>query len=437
MSEPITVYTVLPDRHTASFYYRLQVPLKTAAELGLPVLAMIDHNSADQPAMDRARAFCEADLILLYQPIGEAPIQNIKGIQGFIPSKREGQWKWPPTVVVETDDNLFNVSPLNQAYKGLGTRDMNGKELPQGQHIGVVRGGERQILWADGEKGFDLAKNRQTLGSYRTILEMVDAVQCSTPAVAECVTKEVTPRRLRTFPNLVRFNDYEQVALQDDPKQIRILWQGGSAHYEDWWPLRQQVANITRKYPEVHWIIWGVLYHWVMQEVPAERYTYIDWCPYQEYRLRLAMQGHDIALAPLTENVFNRCRSAIKFYEASPLHKPAAVLAQNSGAYRDEILDGETALLFNNPQEFEDKLSLLIEDAKLRKTLAANAKDWVSENRDAHKRVPEIVRFWEELREERKLEQPHVTDQEWDRIEAEAAEEENQNGVPDGALQTV
>ena len=136
------------------------------------------------------------------------------------------------------------------------------------------------------------------------------------------------------------------------------------------------------------------------------------------------MIGHDISLAPLSANVFNNCRSAIKFYEASVLKNPAATLAQNTGPYKDEIIDGETALLFDTPEDFETQLSLLIEDATERKRLAANAKDWVSENRDAMKRVPEVVAYWEELREEKRWEQPHPGDEQWKEIEEEAAREE-------------
>ena len=136
------------------------------------------------------------------------------------------------------------------------------------------------------------------------------------------------------------------------------------------------------------------------------------------------MIGHDISLAPLSANVFNNCRSAIKFYEASVLKKPAATLAQNTGPYKEEILDGKTGLLFETPEEFEQKLSRLIEDVAERRMLAANAKDWVSENRDAMKRVPEVVAYWEGLREEKQWEQPHPGDEQWAEIEEEAAREE-------------
>jgi glycosyltransferase involved in cell wall biosynthesis len=424
--KPLVCYTLIPPVHSASFYYRLQVPLDTAATLGLPIRSVIDHNDAGTPAEDRVRMFCEADIITLYQPIGEQVVNNLRGIKSFIPSKRNGEWKYPPTFIVETDDNLFNVSPLNQAFKNLGIRDMDGNQIPIGHHIGVVEEGERKVLWRDGEKGFSIARNRQAMASYRKVLEMADQVQCSTPAVEAAVLRETSPARTRVFPNLMRFDHYPQVAIQQETDKIKILWQGGIAHYEDWFPLREALGNITAKYPEVHWIIWGAQYPWVNELIPAHRYTYVDWCAYQEYKLRLVMMDHDISLAPLTSNVFNDCRSAIKWYEASVLRKPAATLAQNTGPYKREIIDGETALLFNDPKEFEEKLSLLIEDVKLRRTLGANAKDWVSQNRDAMKEVPKIVESWEQLREERKREQPHPTESEWAQIEAQDQAEQRE-----------
>jgi len=426
---PLKIFATIPYSHTASWYYRLEVPLHTARDLGLPVRVMIDSNEVGPSIDDRARAFSEADVVLLYQPIGEGPINNIRGLQSIIPSKRDGEWKWPPSVVLETDDNLFNVSPLNPAFGSLGIRDMNGNDIELGHHIGLSSNGEKKILFYDVSNGqpegmppdatpINLIQNRQTLASYRRILEMVDAVSCSTEPVKAAVLKEVKPRRTHVWPNLIRFGDYEQVSVVKDPKQVNILWQGGAAHYEDWFPLREALGNITKRYPQVHWTIWGAQYAWANELIPAHRYTYKAWCPYQEYRLRLAMVGHDISLAPLNDHRFNTCRSAIKFYEASVLKQDIPTLAQNSAAYAKEMIDGETGLLFNNPQEFEDKLSLLIENETERKRLGRNAKDWCHEHRDAMKEVPKMVQWWQELREERKLEQPRVGDAEWAEIEA-------------------
>jgi len=417
MAEPLVFYTYIPSNWNASFYYRLFVPYHTARDLGLPIRVHVDTDGSVDP-QQRMTAFCEADIIQLYQAVSDATLQNLRTAKRFLPSKRDGGWKYPPSVVIDTDDNLFNVNPYNVAYRGLGIRDHEGVDIPPGHMIGVMQNGEKKVLWQDGKDGFDITRNRQTIETYRQIVDMADAVTCSTPHVAACVKADAKPRRVQVFPNLVRFDHYEQVALAQDPARLNILWQGGASHYEDWYPLREALGEITRKYPHVHWTIWGQMYNWVTELIPPDRYTFKNWCPYPEYKLRLAMMNHDINLAPLNNNRFNRCRSAIKFYEGSVLKKPAATLAQATGPYKDEILPGETGLLFETPAEFVAQLSLLIEDATLRKTLASNAKDWVSDNRDAFKQVPKQFAYFEQLRELNRREMPHMPDGQWDKFEA-------------------
>jgi len=117
------------------------------------------------------------------------------------------------------------------------------------------------------------------------------------------------------------------------------------------------------------------------------------------------------------------------------LKNPAATLAQNTGPYKAEILDEQTGLLFNNAAEFEEKLARLVEDVPLRKSLASNAKQWISENRDAMKLTPGIVQAWEQLREDRKVEQPPMSEAEWAEVEAQdRAEQEAEMGATDDAV---
>lgn len=428
MSQDLNIYAFAPRDHTASYFYRLLSPIRAMADLGLPIRTFIDSDTTRVTPMDRVRGMCESDIAIMYQPVGEMALNNIRQMHSFIPTKRDGEWKYPPTVIIESDDNLFHVSPLNPAFRTLGVRDLAGREIPIGHHIGVVQNGERVVKWIDGHvcdescggcgKGINLGANRLALENYRKVLSGADAVTCSTEEVVKAYLKEAPLQRYKVFPNCIRFDDYEQVDLAPHPQEVRILWQGGHNHYEDWYPLKEAMGRLTRKYPQVHWVIWGVLYSWVMEEIPAHRYTFKDWCPYHEYKLRMAMIGHDISLAPLSKNPFNVCRSAIKFYESSALRRPAATLAQNTGPYEREIIDGQTGLLFNDPEEFESKLSLLIENELERIALAQNAKDWLTENRDIMKRAPELFAYWQTLREEKKLDQPRPSDDEYAEMEA-------------------
>lgn len=448
MPEPLTVYTFVPHRHTASHYYRIQVPCGTAIDLGLPVRVIMDSDSAAIDPEQRVRQMCESDVMLYYQPMGEHVVHNTRLAKSFVPSKRDGEWKWPPVLVVDSDDNIFNVNPHNIAFRSLGIRDPEGRDIPPGNMLGEVVEGEKRVLWHDSEctrescggtkekpceRRIDFARNRATIATYRALCDLSDAVTCTTPHVARCVENDTSARRRKVFPNLVRFDHYPQVNLRRDESKVKVLWQGGSSHHEDWWPLRESIAEATRRWPEIHWVVWGVMYPWIMDVIPADRLTFVPWCPYQEYKLRMVTMGHDINLAPLSPSRFNECRSAIKVYESAVLADPVPTLAQNFGPYRDEMVDGETAMLFNTPEEFVTKLGGLVEDAKLRQTIGANCKQWLSENRDAFKRVPEWVAFWQYLRAEQRREQPHMPDSQWADFEArmladEAKAEEEQAG---------
>lgn len=448
MRNKLKVYSFVAQNYGASSYYRVLTPLITAQEMGLPIEPIIDSNLEEINQSMRVRAFCESDVIYMHQPVGEKFVSNYGGAKSFLPSLVEGEWKYPPTLVVDSDDNLFNVNPHNPAFKQLGIRDPNGNPIPPGHTIGDVRNGKSRVLFVDGKDGFSVARNRANMDTYKTLLEMADAVTCTTDEVARTVQAEAKSQQVRVWPNLVRFGDYPQIDIAHKPGQITILWQGGGAHYEDWYPLKEALGRLTEKYSEVHWVIWGVLYHWVTELIPPDRYTFLNWCPYNEYKLRRVMFGEDISIAPLRDDRFNRCRSAIKFYEASVLKKPVATLAQNTGAYGAEILEGKTGLLWDTPEEFEIKLSRLIEDEKLRRELGENAKDWVSEHRDAYKHVPRWFDWLENLRTEIQHTQPHMPEALWDQFvkeqeeqeRREMEEEESRNGEVDTdvhALPTV
>jgi glycosyltransferase involved in cell wall biosynthesis len=124
----------------------------------------------------------------------------------------------------------------------------------------------------------------------------------------------------------------------------------------------------------------------------------LPWIHHEAYRLRRTLINADINLCPLVDNVFNRCKSAIKWYESTVSENTEATLAQNVGPYR-EIKDGETGLLFNTADEFVAKLSALIEDAQLRLRLGHAAKDWVWSNRLPKHTGPALFEFYRDLKD--------------------------------------
>ena len=104
--------------------------------------------------------------------------------------------------------------------------------------------------------------------------------------------------------------------------------------------------------------------------------TFVPFCPYPQYQQLLAQS--DIALLPLADTRFNRMKSDLKFLECAA--NGVAALA-SPVVYADTIQEGITGLIYHSPQEFGQKLELLLQDSCLREKIATEAYLWVKENR--------------------------------------------------------
>jgi glycosyltransferase involved in cell wall biosynthesis len=177
------------------------------------------------------------------------------------------------------------------------------------------------------------------------------------------------------------------------------------SHLIDWYPLRDALRTICQKYKDqITIVMYGEYFDWIADVIPASMLEYHPWQEYPAYRLKRGLLNADINLCPLANNVFNACKSAIKWYESAIFEDmPEATLAARGPVF-SEIEDGVTGLLFDTPEEFVQKLSLLIEDAELRKRLHAAAHKWVLENRTPEKTIPGLFDFYADTRARQKRE---------------------------------
>lgn len=108
--------------------------------------------------------------------------------------------------------------------------------------------------------------------------------------------------------------------------------------------------------------------------IAAKRFT--ERCPYPEYLGLLA--SCDIALLPLLDTPFNRCKSDLKFIECAA--QGVAALAAPT-VYGQSLADGKTGVLYRDPAEFMVGLQRLIQEPDLRATLTRNAHAMVRHGR--------------------------------------------------------
>lgn len=327
-----------------------------------------------------------------------------KSRKRFIELVREENPNYQPLFIIDYDDNLEYCDPHNDAFIYLGCRRPDGTPLEPGDTIFVPdpEGGDPLPLWEDGkvyQKGrFSIRENLERSEDLKEFSRTCDAITVTGEGLRRYYTEEVGCKNVYVRPNAMPLETFPDLVPEYPKEQVRILWQGGSSHYPDLYGIRGILADVIKSYPHVKFVSYGHLFKYLVSHIPADKLETYDWGPFKAHYHMLSMIGPDINLCPLADNEFNRCKSSIKFMEASAIKRPAATLAANVGPYAEDIADGKTGLLYEGPADFKEKLCRLIEDAWLRKELASNASEWVRRERDLHKVVAEWCLWLHEMR---------------------------------------
>ncbi len=108
------------------------------------------------------------------------------------------------------------------------------------------------------------------------------------------------------------------------PRRLRVGWAGAQQHAGD----LELIDGLLRARPEVEWVFMGMAPD-SATTVGAEVHPMVD---FEAYPLRLAALDLDLALVPLVDNAFNRCKSALKLMEFGALGVP--VIASDVRPYQ-------------------------------------------------------------------------------------------------------
>lgn len=156
----------------------------------------------------------------------------------------------------------------------------------------------------------------------RAIIE-ADVVTVSTSRLAERIHSLNT--NILVLPNYIDeglWNIPPRQAVVDPQMPLTIVYMGGDSHIPDFEPLVPMLLEILQTYGE------RIVYKSIgMQPVPALRaLPNVEFIPFQfmysAYAEFVQKQRYDIAIAPLADNIFNHCKSSIKYLEYSALGIP-------------------------------------------------------------------------------------------------------------------
>lgn len=204
----------------------------------------------------------------------------------------------------------------------------------------------------------------------RDFMPHADAVTVSTPELGK-VLAPLNPN-VHVLPNLINDRLWTGGQRSQDGKVV-ILFGGTPTHSQDAAMLEEVLLELYRRHPDkVAFTFMGCATE-RMAALPGVRF--IEFQPsYPDYARRLQQEPIDIAVVPLEDTVFNRCKSNIKWLEYSMCGIPGVYAALPP--YR-EVEQGRTGLLARSASDWLEALELLVREPEKRSALAQAAQQEV------------------------------------------------------------
>lgn len=346
-------------------YYRAVLPIETAKKNGMVqaeslwpanIIADILYNK------EKFMRTMDADIFLLQRVIGRQFLTKIHEV--IKSNSKNGK------LILDHDDNVFQVSPLSNHYSDYGTKETK-----------IENNGKLIYEWKDGVN-LDIKKNITRLDEIKWSLENCDMLTVTTDILADAFRPYC--QNIRVLPNCVDLNIWKPLPLKRmNPEEIRIYWSGGHSHWEDLFMVKNVLIEIAKKHKNVKIVISGWKPVGMEEDYLKSQFEFRPWSDTVAYPYTTAIADPDIAIIPLVDNEFNRCKSAIKWIEMGALKVPA--VTSMVSPYQELISLKENNGVFiekNDPSAWMKGIETLINDADLRKKIGENAYETVKDNFD-------------------------------------------------------
>jgi len=156
-------------------------------------------------------------------------------------------------------------------------------------------------------------------------------------------------------------------------------YMGSESHMPDVLFVEPLLKNLLNKYPEkLEMHFWGI-----KPPLSIANFPNVKWFPavsyeYVDFAADFQTQSADIFIAPLIDNLFNRSKSPIKYFEYSALGVPGVYSKLET--FEQVITHGENGFLASSLQEWQEFLELLINNRELRQNIAISAQKNIMKN---------------------------------------------------------
>lgn len=152
--------------------------------------------------------------------------------------------------------------------------------------------------------------SKQLRANFEVALRIADGITVSVPMLKQLYAP--LNKNIYVNPNGIDFKIWDKVQTRPH-KGIRIGWEGAHGHTADLNLITPALEAIQKKY-NVTFVTMGA-----KPDFPSEHHEWVD---VSDYPGKLASLNLDIAVAPLVDSAYNRCKSNLRWLEFSALKVP-------------------------------------------------------------------------------------------------------------------
>lgn len=228
----------------------------------------------------------------------------------------------------------------------------------------------------------------------KRMIEIADHVVVSSEPLKESI-KEIA-KKVTVIPNAIDPAIWKVKKKKRTDGKIRIGWVGSSSHIADLHIITDVVRDILDKYPHVEMYFVGFVTgdFGGKESYKGRVFNKQGTAGYEEYPQFLADLDLDIAIAPLEDNQFNRCKTPIKWMENAMLETP--MVLSDVTPYTEVVKKG-TGYLAKGRGQWVKYLSWLIESEEKRKEIGKAAKKAVLKDFTIDKQLPKYEKLFRRL----------------------------------------
>jgi len=170
------------------------------------------------------------------------------------------------------------------------------------------------------------------------------------------------------LPNYMDMDRWDVVKHRNTSDTIRIGWLGSVTHIKDLELIINPLRRICAEYPKVQILTVGDMRtRELLKGLPVENMLGV---PFEVYPSRLNGLRLDIALAPLQDNEFNKCKSNIKWQEYTISEVPGIY---SPTVYFHRGFEPSLGLIARTEDQWYRCMKNLIESPDMRKGIVDNA----------------------------------------------------------------